>query len=761
MRIRNNVPARFGLRENRKTGQSMRKNLEKLSSGLRINRAADDAAGLSASEKMRANISETARCQTNVLEGLDLTRTADGALAEINDMLCRAKKLCLEAENGTYSEQERASISDEINALFGEIDRIAEDSHHNTIPLFRREIENSQSEVYILEADTQYSASPGAKANKREAVREYADIQGAALARTANADDETIGKIDFIEDGPFDPASPPAKAASVTFTLAVGIDTGDANSLSGRSIQIGSNVYCFLTEDATQYTPYYNSNGNWVTSIQLYNNSTFEQAIQTLVNYCPDISGYALDTTNNTLTLIAKIDDLVDSVLADGKDNDYFVKDGDGSKKNGLQVSNIGGNSPIEQVDGDAADNNKPVHSTQSKMNFSLDKLSGNLTADDIVNLQRNSISMTLGDTTISLDLSGKFHVGMTKAEVGAVLAQEFELAIQNDVNTKNDYTCQAKFDPNTGNVDIDIASPTGKSVSASFQEYSPPATVEERKDWTAVALEMTITNATQGSVEEGYTMEIKPRYGDVKKPFAFYLGSGSTREDYIFFDSTEYPLGKTGGHDDCSLSYYIKPDNRIDVAGKTEDEIKELVTQKIVEYGNKLSYVKKADVNPDGTVTFSVIVGGSEHPTAGGLDISVSSWKNEQIPSGGYGNVFGDNNAESVKKISTTFSLGNDINALAGKGFNVSSYQYWNPSVQRWLEFTNGTVGKIDTYTDVDISQCRTFEEVRILVEEKLNEGMDPQSSNRYTVELKQNGANYEMTVSATVTQLYVTACK
>ena len=137
MIIRTNMSSLRSFRESRKTNQALQKNLAKLSSGLQINCAGDDAAGLSISEKMRAKITELDRCQDNVSEGLTLAKTADAALAEINDMLCRAHFLCVEAENGTYSEQERAAISDELNQLFSEIDRISSSSHYNAIPLFR------------------------------------------------------------------------------------------------------------------------------------------------------------------------------------------------------------------------------------------------------------------------------------------------------------------------------------------------------------------------------------------------------------------------------------------------------------------------------------------------------------------------------------------------------------------------------------------------------------------------------------------------
>ena len=137
MRIRQNLIASNSLNHNKRTENSMAKNLEKLASGYRINHAADDAAGLSVSESMRRQITELERCQQNVEEGLNLASTAESAMQEINDMLCRAHELCVQSANGTYNPQDLDAISSEMNALFDEIDRITAATHYNEIPLLR------------------------------------------------------------------------------------------------------------------------------------------------------------------------------------------------------------------------------------------------------------------------------------------------------------------------------------------------------------------------------------------------------------------------------------------------------------------------------------------------------------------------------------------------------------------------------------------------------------------------------------------------
>ncbi len=127
MQIATNVAAINAQRNLQVTGLKMGKVLEKLSSGYRINRAADDAAGLGISEKMRAQIRGNSQAVRNAQDGISMLQTAEGAMDEVHSILQRMRELSVQAANGTYAENgaERTSIGQEINQLKQEIDRIA------------------------------------------------------------------------------------------------------------------------------------------------------------------------------------------------------------------------------------------------------------------------------------------------------------------------------------------------------------------------------------------------------------------------------------------------------------------------------------------------------------------------------------------------------------------------------------------------------------------------------------------------------------
>lgn len=115
---------------------------EKLSSGYKINRAADNAAGLAISEKMRKQIRGLTQASTNAEDGVSCVQTAEGALAEIQDMLQRMNELCVQAANGTNSQTDRQYIQDEIDELIVEIDRISETTKFNELYLLKGDAEN-------------------------------------------------------------------------------------------------------------------------------------------------------------------------------------------------------------------------------------------------------------------------------------------------------------------------------------------------------------------------------------------------------------------------------------------------------------------------------------------------------------------------------------------------------------------------------------------------------------------------------------------
>lgn len=136
MIIRHNVP---GINASRNAGiveDRLGKSLEKLSTGYRINRAGDDAAGLAISEGMRSQINGLDQAIRNVNDGISMSQTGDGALAEVHDMLGRLKTLSIEAANGTYTSQARVNLDAERRELLDEIDRIGGSTEFDGIPLF-------------------------------------------------------------------------------------------------------------------------------------------------------------------------------------------------------------------------------------------------------------------------------------------------------------------------------------------------------------------------------------------------------------------------------------------------------------------------------------------------------------------------------------------------------------------------------------------------------------------------------------------------
>ena len=136
MRIQHNIMAMNAYRNYTNNTSALSKNLEKLSSGYKINRAGDDAAGLAISEKMRAQITGLETAQKNAKDGISLVQTAEGALTEVHDMLNRMVELADQSANGTYDvETDRANLQKEVQQLKDEINRIADSANFNGIKL--------------------------------------------------------------------------------------------------------------------------------------------------------------------------------------------------------------------------------------------------------------------------------------------------------------------------------------------------------------------------------------------------------------------------------------------------------------------------------------------------------------------------------------------------------------------------------------------------------------------------------------------------
>lgn len=179
---------------NRVTGK-LKKNTEKLSSGYRINRAADDAAGLSISEKMRRMIRGLSQASLNAQDGISFVQSAEGALNEVHDLLQRGNELAVKAANDTNRAEDREAIYAEIKQLNKEIDRIARDSQFNELNIFDASnaagesslVANGYPDMIVLDADyMSYDMQDFAGAIQEAAAAGKVFTQ-AGLAKFANA----------------------------------------------------------------------------------------------------------------------------------------------------------------------------------------------------------------------------------------------------------------------------------------------------------------------------------------------------------------------------------------------------------------------------------------------------------------------------------------------------------------------------------------------------------------------------------------------
>ena len=210
MVVQHNMQAANANRMLNVTTSAQSKSTEKLSSGYRINRAADDAAGLTISEKMRKQIKGLDRASTNAEDGVSAVQTAEGALTEVHSMLQRMNELATQSANGTNSNTDRKAIQDEIDQLTTEIDRVSETTKFN--------------ETYLLKGD------------------------GAEKAHNVNAHDAGLDGVTLTDKGD-----------EVEVTLKE-LKAGDKISIAGKNYTIGATA-----ADAQKIVKDQETNGNTIT----------------------------------------------------------------------------------------------------------------------------------------------------------------------------------------------------------------------------------------------------------------------------------------------------------------------------------------------------------------------------------------------------------------------------------------------------------------------------------------------------------------
>ncbi|CEM61362.1 flagellin [Treponema phagedenis] len=194
MIINHNMSAMFAQRTLGNTNLSVQKNMEKLSSGLRINRAGDDASGLAVSEKMRSQIRGLNQASTNAQNGISFIQVAESYLQETTDVIQRIRELSVQSANGIYSAEDRMYIQVEVSQLVAEIDRIASHAQFNGMNMLTGRFARETGENTVT-ASMWFHIG----ANMDQRTRAYIGTMTAAALGVRDVGDESILNIDDPE----------------------------------------------------------------------------------------------------------------------------------------------------------------------------------------------------------------------------------------------------------------------------------------------------------------------------------------------------------------------------------------------------------------------------------------------------------------------------------------------------------------------------------------------------------------------------------
>ncbi|KRE73589.1 flagellin N-terminal helical domain-containing protein [Paenibacillus sp. Soil750] len=193
MRINHNVTAQNTHRQLSTNTANQSKSIEKLSSGLRINRAGDDAAGLAISEKMRGQIRGLDQASRNAQDGISMIQTAEGALNETHDILQRMRELAVQSSNGTNTDADRKSIQSEVNQLSDEINRIGNTTEFNTQKLINGAKDKTEATAAVKDGASIAKIGAGADKFTVRTTATSGTGVGAAVSAAVTIHDGTVG----------------------------------------------------------------------------------------------------------------------------------------------------------------------------------------------------------------------------------------------------------------------------------------------------------------------------------------------------------------------------------------------------------------------------------------------------------------------------------------------------------------------------------------------------------------------------------------
>ena len=499
------------------TGQQA-KSTEKLSSGYRINRAADDAAGLTISEKMRKQIKGLDRASTNAEDGVSSVQTAEGALTEVHSMLQRMNELATQASNGTNSESDRSAIQDEISQLTTEIDRVSETTKFN--------------ETYLLKGDE----------------------NGGTTQNTINAHDAGLaGKL--------------TGAGTGTATFTANLKDGSKVTIAGKEYTIdnsaAANAELKLADDTDAVTNYGTKGtkatkatttidlSGWKandtitvggkTAITQADKNNIADALDAIKDQFKDDYDVVVDTTANTITITAKTAGQATAINATGTVNGSttatdFVK----TKTDGVNANPDGYNQFTDEAamksalaDGEtiykgdintlaSADAYKYTPQDESKITASkayklmaaeLEKASNIGTDDD-------------KKATVTNNEDGTFTITEGKAETAAKLSFSLHVGADADMTNKINVDIESMSAAGLGIKGLNVKDTTGMSATYAIDAIADAISKvsEQRSSLGAVQnrLEHTISNV-DNVVENTTSAESRIRDTDMASEMVNY----------------------------------------------------------------------------------------------------------------------------------------------------------------------------------------------------------------------------------------------
>ena len=461
------------------TANVQSKSTEKLSSGYKINRAADDAAGLSISEKMRKQIRGLSQASLNASDGISAVQTAEGALNEVQDMLQRMNELAVKASNGSMSENDRSYIQDEVDALLTEIDRVAETTKFNETYLLKGNAEGTSSTVKVnahdaglagkLEegtAGTYTFTAKGLQADGTFADGTIVEIAGkeytidAAASGSGSPLSEVQDAIEAAEGTGATVKVTPAGGAETTYTYAAAVNYTEAevetavtgavtNGAAGDTITIDGTTYEYVGATKS-VSDAQTAVGNAITGGAVGDEITIGDDTYTYQAEKLAAGATANDTLDEVLTksgVTAANGDTI-TVTSGGVDTVYTY-DGSNWKDAGsstvtLNTISLTADTTITVTDADAAANTKTyaviAGSTNQAAGFYKDGSTTALTSSDASIAAGADITIKSGSTTTSFDVAAAtaaagFYNNGTALNVGTAVGATSVVKI-NDAST-------------------------------------------------------------------------------------------------------------------------------------------------------------------------------------------------------------------------------------------------------------------------------------------------------------------------------------